>query len=1069
MRKQLSTKPLMHALSFMVLLFCSIGTLSAQQKSTLNGSVSDRNGNPLAGATVVLQGTMGGTITSENGNFSIQIPSTGESTLDVSYIGYLNKTVNVNAATGQVEVTLEESVMNLDEIVVVGYGEFSRREITSAHAKISGEDIQNIPVSSPAEGLKGKIAGLTITQTDNTPGGGFSMKIRGGSSISRSNSPLVIVDGVERDLTSINSNDIKSIDVLKDAASMAIYGARGSNGVILVTTNKGGFNQKLKVTFEANVARQDAATLREFLNGEEYLTVMRTAAYEGEKGGPGASSYLEKSGYSFSIGNSGTSIYSPRVLAEGDIAPKGWKTMIDPITGQNITYCDTDWQSLLFRPAMWQNYYVGATGGNENIRYNGSAGYTKDGGIGLGTDYSRFTFTSNTEAKITKWLSFATDVNYQYLDSQGYANQRDVISRGLSATPVQIVYYEDGTPAPGYNASSQTPIFYDEYTDNSAITQKLALAGTFRFNLLKGWTANVQGSWYNQNARQTSFTKANMYSNSRESTLAEQVTQRRKLDAYTQYKITVADNHNFDVMAGYAYLNYRYNSFSGSGTGSPSDKLPELGSSSETTSTSSSQEWTELGFFGRFNYDYKKRYLLTVTFRADAASRFATENRWGYFPGMSAGWIASEEEWFPKIKQVNYLKLRASYGATGNNNITVNNAYGSYTSANTYDGATAMLAATMPNRNIRWETSTQLDIGFETGLFNDRIYLSVDYYNKLSKDLLYDMSLPNTTGFSSVMTNLGKVRFWGWEIDLSTRNIVTKDFTWSSKFILSTNKNVVVSLPENGYDRNRTAISSTPMYTNGDGTYFGGIAEGEPLYRFYGYKAIGIYQTDQEAASAPYDQLARGYSHTDGTTKQGRKFAGDYNWADRNNDGIITQGQDMFCLGVTEPTVTGGFGNTFTYKNFSLNIYLDYALGHSIHDTSLARYFYCTFTGNYALSKDVLDCWSAPGQSTRWAKFWFNDSGAGQDNFNRTSNVFTYKGDYLCLRDISLSYTLPKSFCKKLGIDGVQLTLSGNTLYYFTKVPKGISPEIGTASTYDSDYHNYPPTRKISIGAKLTF
>lgn len=964
MRKLLTKKPFVHGLVMSFLVLFTTGGVFAQQAGTLQGTVSDREGNPLAGATIILVGSSQGVITSADGSFSIQVPSNKGNILKVSYIGYVDKDVSVNSATGRVDIQLEQSVMNLDEIVVVGYGESSRRSITSAHSRIDGSEFNGVPVSSPAEGLKGKVAGLVITQTNNTPGGGFSMKIRGGSSISGTNAPLVIVDGVERDFTSINANDIKSIDVLKDAASSAIYGARGSNGVILVTTNKGGFNQKLKVVFEATVARQDAATLREFLNGEEYLTVMRKAAYEGEKGGPGAATYLDRSGYSFSIYNSGNSIYSPRILNDGDAVPKGWKTMVDPITGKNITYCDTDWQGLLFNPAMWQNYYVGVSGGNENIRYNGSAGYTKDGGIGLGTSYSRFTFTGNTEAKITKWLSFATDFNYQYTTSEAYGNQRDVISRGLSATPVQIVYYEDGTPAPGYNASSQTPTFYDYYTDNSTLMHKLALAGTLKFNLLKGWTAEVQGSWYVQGSRATSFTKANMYSASRESTLSMPLNNRRKLDAYTQYKVTAADDHHFDLMAGYAYTNYITTSFSASGTGSPSDKLPELGSSSETNATSGSTKITEVGFFGRFNYDYKNRYLLTVTARYDGVSKFAKNNRWGFFPGVSAGWIASEESWFPKIDQVNYLKVRGSYGVVGNHNaVSLNSAFGSYAASETYDGVTAIYTSVMPNMDIVWESNRQLDVGLEIGLFKDRIYLTADFYNKTTNNLLYAMNLPNTTGYSSVTNNLGVVRFWGWEFDLSTRNIVTKDFSWTSKFVLSTNKNVVKSLPATDYERNRTSPSGYPMYTSGNGTYFGGLAEGEPLYRFYGYKAIGIYQTDEQAASAPFDQLARGYSHHDGTIVQGRKFAGDYIWADRNGDGVITQNQDLFCLGVTEPTVTGGFGNTFTYKNFSLHVYLDYALGHSIHDTSLARYFYSTFTGNYALAKDVLDCWGGPDGS----------------------------------------------------------------------------------------------------------
>lgn len=435
---------------------------------------------------------------------------------------------------------------------------------------------------------------------------------------------------------------------------------------------------------------------------------------------------------------------------------------------------------------------------------------------------------------------------------------------------------------------------------------------------------------------------------------------------------------------------------------------------------------------------------------------------------MSAGWIISEEEFMKDMHWLDYLKARFSYGTTGNNGIGVNDALGKYTATYKYNGNAAVRGTILPNQNLTWETTTQMDLGLELGVLNNRVYLSFDFYNKKTKNLLYDMSLPNTTGYASIKTNLGSVRFWGYELELTTQNIDSKDFKWESKFVFSQNKNKVLELPNNGMAKNRTGTSDYPIYSNGNGTFFGGLAEGEPLYRFYGYKAIGIYQTDEEAAKAEYDQMARGFNYKDGTTVAGRKFAGDYIWADRNKDGVITKNQDLFCLGTTEPTVTGSIGNTFTYKSWSLSVYLDYALGHSIYDESFSRYFYATFSTNYALAKDVEKCWKQPGDVTRYAKFWANDSGTGQGNFNRVSNVFTYKGDYLCIRDIALSYRFPKKWMQKISIENLQLTLSGSNLYYFTAV-KGISPEIGTASTYNSSYSNYPPVRRLSVAAKVTF
>lgn len=467
---------LRRALTLILLLACC-GTASAQ-RILLSGSVVDDKDKPIVGAAVLVKGTQTGTTTDIEGRFTIKINS-GEQ-LYVACLGFNSQEVNTAGATEFMKIVLTPAAIDLDEIVVVGYGEFSRRSITSSVSKIDGDVLRDTPISSPVEGLKGKVSGVHIVQTNNSPGGGFNIKIRGGSSITQSNSPLVYVDGVERSMSDVNPNDIASIDVLKDAASTAIYGARGSNGVILITTNKGSFNRAPRITFEANVAYQEPETLRDFLNAEDYISILRPAVANSP-----SPKWNDVSGYSASSGNTGSSIYSTRYYNEGDTLPEGWKTMADPLDAtKTLMFCDTDWQSIMFRPSMWQNYYLGIDGGSEIIRYNGSIGYTNDDGIGLATGYDRFSFKSNAEAKISKKLTATVNVSYQRTSSDAYANQRDAISRGLSATPTQIVYYEDGSPALGYNSSSQTPIYYTYYTDNTDITQFLSLNGALRWQIL---------------------------------------------------------------------------------------------------------------------------------------------------------------------------------------------------------------------------------------------------------------------------------------------------------------------------------------------------------------------------------------------------------------------------------------------------------------------------------------------------------------------------------------------------------------------------------------------------------
>lgn len=420
--------------------------------------------------------------------------------------------------------------------------------------------------------------------------------------------------------------------------------------------------------------------------------------------------------------------------------------------------------------------------------------------------------------------------------------------------------------------------------------------------------------------------------------------------------------------------------------------------------------------------------------------------------------MLTEEPWLNDIRHLNFLKLRASYGSTGNNaSVGIYDAYGSYGASYMYNGNSGIKPSEMPNEKLQWETSNQLDIGIEAGLFKNRIYVSADFFDKRTRNLLYEQNLPNTTGFSKFWTNLGKVRFWGYELELTTRNIVKKNFSWESKLVLSYQQNKVLKLPDNGIAKNRTGGIAL-----GDGTFFGGIAEGEPLNRFYGYVATGIIETEEQAANANYDALSR-------LPQKGAKRVGDYEWADRNGDGQITTA-DQFCLGVTVPPFTGGLQNSFRLKNWTLSLYLDWATGHSIFDESYSRYFYGTFTNNYALAKDVLKAWKKPGDKTKYAKFYANDSNWGNDNYNRrATNTFTYKGDYLCLREITLQYSLPSKLFTKVGLKGVTLTVSGNNLYYFTEV-KGISPEAGSSTTYDGDvFYNYPPIRRFSFGVRLIF
>lgn len=785
-------------------------TDSARSQLVLvTGRVKDGSGMPLVGASVVVKDTMRGVSAGAEGNY--RIFADPDATLVFSYIGYADREERIGTRSA-IDVVLEEYEAVLEDVVVVGYGTQSRRTVTAAISKFDGHLLEGIPVNSVGDALKGRVPGVRVATTDATPGADPKFLIRGGSSINQSNDPIVLVDGVVREMAGLNPNDIESVSFLKDAAAAGIYGSRASNGVILITTKKGSKHLGPRIVFEGQWAWASPATKFDLMNARDYILTVRPALMEGYCGGMDPASVLGGE-QSAGTGNTAKSLWTTRYLRPDEPVPAGYQWVEDPVNpGRIIVFEDNDQQSQWFGDACWQNYYVGIDGGGDNIQYAASAGYTDDSGIGITTGYSRFTFHGNTTFQVTRRLRASTTFDYSQIEQQTFESAplslRNSVIRGLSVP-------------------------------------------------------NTHRDWY----------------------------------------------------------------------------------------------------------------------------------------GEEAG-----EE----------------------------------------------LAGTPA--------------------------LALDYYNKETRDLLFDVSLPNTTGYNSVSTNLGRVRFYGTELSLSSVNIDRKGFSWRTDFTYSYNMNRVLELPDNGNPRNRINGISV-----GDGSQFGGIAEGERMGRIFGYVAERIIETQEEADAARYDTQSRGYRRSDRRQIAGRKDIGDYEWKDRPGstrmDGRqIINAEDQFLLGYALPHSTGGIGNTFRYRNWTLNVYMDYALGHSVRNDMQMRYFQSTMGNcNYNLVNEVKKCWSQPGDDTRYARFTANDTDWGNRNYGRTSDIFVEKADYLCLRDVSLSWSLPKAWLRKLHISDVTLTVSGNTLCYWTAV-HGVSPEAATtgglytaSSTYDTGFSPYPPTRKVLFTAKLTF
>ncbi len=1072
---------------------------------TVSGKVVDASGEPLAGAGVMIKGKpTKGTVTDINGNYSLQADPS--ETLVFSFIGYKEEEVRIGNR-GVINVALEVDQNILDDVVVIGYGTQSRKTLSTAITKVDGSSIEGTPATSVGEALKGKVTGLHIVSNNNLAGEAPSMIIRGGSSINRSNAPLTLVDGVERGFEDLNPNDIESIEILKDAASTAIYGSRASNGVIYVTTKKGDSYKAPQIVFEAQAGVTTPARRWKLANAKEYLTIVRPAALMG----PNSSLVLD-GGNGAGVGNtSSTSTYSTRYFTEGMTIPEGWATMPDPIDpNRTLLYSDHDWQSDWYDTAAYYREYIGINGGNKDMRYAASISHLHDDGMVLMSAYNNFTMHGNTSFKITKNLTAGTTFDFtKNLKNPLTDNYFNALGRGIMMSPTHIGKYEDGTFATGgTNKAQQSAEFYDVFYDRENSRQKFMGSMNLKWEITPWLSANGQYTLYDNSYRGSYYAYGernntpNYVSTTRSTTETRTQTTRQNFQAYLTLNKKFG-NHKIDGTLGYDYNYWTYYYLTANNTGALDDKIPYLQSGSDNTSGTMSMSNNEystslISYFARLGYNFADRYIISGTFRADGSSLFLGKNKWGYFPSVSAAWVISEEPFFEPLKhRMNTLKIRASLGQTGNNDIPRTAPLGAF-STSSYAGYNTLLPSTMQNSALRWETTTQFDLGLDAGFYNDRIRLILDYYNKVTDHLIYSITLPDTGTFGSVTSNVGSVRFYGFEAELHTVNVRRKNFEWSTDITYSFNRNVVLSLPEDyayeilDQDGNPTGKTGYRIggYTTANGYRFGGTAVGEPLGRIWGYKVAGILQTDEEAAAALYDTQSHGYRRTDGQSITGRKDAGDFEWVNRYGTAKTADGQeqidatDMFLLGNVMPHSTGGINNTISFGRFTFNIYMDYAIGHSIYNYMKTRMVQNTlgYSNSNVDTELVAGCWRYPGDTgAKWARFFPNDADYGNRNFSRASSFNVENASYLCIRDVSLYYDLPDKWAKAMRMKKFTIGVSGNTLHYFTRVSGAIGPETGIAADAGgtalytsvqmgaSNSNIIPPAAKILGNIKITF
>lgn len=1076
-----------HRSFFLIPFLVLIVSIASAQDRTITGTVTaQENTEPIPGVNILVKGTTNGTVSDVNGNYRLTVSDDAE-TLVFSSIGFTTQEISINGRT-QIDLTLASSTQALEEIVVVGYGEQSRETLTSAVSKVDTEVLENIPFGNAATALQGTVSGMRVQQTSGQPGAAPRVILRGGASINDPDgaTPLYVVDGVQRqDLAGINATNIESMQVLKDAAATAIYGARAANGVVIVETKKGKAGQT-QVTYNTSLGIAQLRKKYPVLNARDYIYYHRLGAAATAAAGEGIynpgdnyQGFAEETGFGSDAWGWGTgndltdeTFYTTQYLTPENEYKlnEGWESMPDPLfPSRTLIFKDTDWQNVLFRTGFTQDHNVSVSGGGDKATFRLGAGLMDQNGIAIMTDYQRFTGTLDGTIELSDNISFFGGLNYsQESDNQVFSNSF-LFERSIFSVPVTKYRFEDGSLAPGTTRSLGNPEYHLARNQNENLRNNLTLRGGLDVTILPGLTFRPSASLFVRNIEEHAFlksyndgTRGNIITERPTSALFSKL-QQKEFNAVLNYQATFDDAHNLDATAGFSYFDRNATDIRASGRRAATDKIPTLNASAEPVSVfSQMNERRIIGYFSRITYDYDLRYLLTITSRYDGATNLGAENKWGFFPAISAGWNVHNEDFWGDPAQISRLKVRASYGTSGNlGNLGDYQAQGEYSVGGSYNGEAAIEYSELANQELRWEESTTFDVGLDAGFLDNRIYLIADYYRRVTDNLITTLSLPASTGFTNILTNLGSLENKGIELEVGATVINTNNFRWNVSFNASKVQNKILKLPENQNENNR--IGGFYVYDTelGDYTWKGGLQEGGQIGDFYAYQQTGVYATQEEADAGPINTMR--------LSNVPENYAGDAAFLDKDGNGEIDP-RDRVYQGNEFPVWTGGFSTTASYKGLSLYLRMDYATGHTI-----MNYVRTSTNGVYAQglnsSTDILKAWQKPGDQTDVAKFYIFDqinrgnTWMGDSRGNGAGNSFYYeKGDYLAFREVSLSYSAPTSLYEALGIlTNLRINLTANNLGYLTNY-FGLHPEEG-----GWDRGRYPLPRQITLGINASF
>lgn len=1016
---------------FMLFFVLCLAITSGWAQRTITGRISSDEGEPLIGATVQAKNTTVGTVTDLDGNYSIAVPE-GTTILVVSYTGYSTSEVTLGVSN-VVDVILQPSVSQLSEIIVVGYGTQIKSTLTGNIAKVSGEEIQSLPVPSVEQALQGRSAGVFIESNNGKPGGGVRVRVRGSSSIGASNQPLYVVDGIPlttesqnlsggdlNPLADLNFNDVESIEILKDASAAAIYGSRAANGVVLITTKRGKAGKTL-LSFDIQTGFSEPTNRREFMNTEEYLAYFTQAAI-----GAGRQDFrLDPDSYA----NEQEAIDGNIAFVEGRFRRYNgfnddWRT----------TDLDTDWQDQLFQSAQSTQATFSARGGTDKTKFFASASWSDQEGILIGNGFERLSGRLNLDQQVSDKLNFGFNMNL----SRTFTDQ--VSNDNAFSTPMQLVALAPITPIRDENGvlyDRPVTTYYNGLIDledaQRDVTSFRTLANAYaRYEIAKGLFLNGDIGVDILNVKDNAFfgrrTFGGQGTNGSASSLYSQV-QNYTTKAFLNYHATLGSDHNFDVVGGTEFQKSTTEFTRVDGQQFPVDDLKTLASAADITlGTSTLTEFSFLSYFARVNYNFDQKYLLTLSGRVDGSSRFGANNRFGFFPAASLGWVLSRESFLENNPTFSFLKIRASYGLTGNAEIGNFPALGLF-DAEGYNGVSGLQPSQIPNPDLEWEKTAQLDIGLDFGLFNDRLTGEIDYYIKNTTDLLLDVPVPGSAGFRTQTQNIGEIENKGIEVALNSNNLVG-DFKWTTRLNFARNKNEVVSLAP-GQD----------IIDNGT---FNVVKVGESIGAFFGAEYAGV---------DPANGDALWYVNAEGG---GRETTNDYNQA------------NFVVVGDPNPDFIGGITNSFSYKGVSLDFTFQGVFGNDIY-LSGDVFMACNACWFDNQTKDQLRSWKNPGDITDIPEARLGYTNGAQDRNSR----YLSDGSYVRLRTVTLSYDLPKNLLSRWKVANLRLYATAQNLLTFTDYI-GWDPEVSsdafvTNTQFGLDFYSAPQPRTIIFGLNLGF